>query len=75
MSPTPTTPPAAPSFDALRLIRAGYLEMPGLRLTLPQARRFWGLDDRTTSCLLDALVAAHFLTMTGDGAFVRADAA
>lgn len=66
--------PHVASADALRLIRAGYLEMPGLRLTLPQARRFWGLDDTTTAALLDGLVATHFLALAGDGAFVLAEA-
>ena len=42
--------------DALRRIRGEYLEMPGLSLTVAQARRFWSLDHETCTSLLDALV-------------------
>jgi hypothetical protein len=28
----------------VRRIRAEFLEMPGLRLTLAEATRFWGID-------------------------------
>ena len=30
--------------DVLRRVQGEFLEMPGLRLTEPQARRLWGLD-------------------------------
>lgn len=59
--------------DWLERIRAEYLEMPGLRLTLAQARRFWRLDSSTTAALLHELVDEEFLTRTPDGAYVRAD--
>lgn len=58
--------------DTLQVIRAEYLEMPGLSLTLPQAMRFWGLDETVCRSLLDALVAAGFLTLTGSGQYRRA---
>jgi hypothetical protein len=48
--------------------------MPGLRLTLLQARRLWGVDVMTCSAALAALEAAGFLSTTRDGAFVLADA-
>ena len=54
-------------------IRAEYLEMPGLRLTLAQARRLWGLDEITSDALLSALVDAQFLRKTRNGTYVRAD--
>lgn len=57
----------------LGLIRAEYLEMPGLKLTLPQACRLWRLDDLTSSALFGALVDAKFLRQTHTGAFVRAE--
>src|SRR5215213_4766151 len=38
--------------EVFRRVQCEFLEMPGLRLTKPQARRLWGLD--TTSC--DALL-------------------
>jgi|SoiMethySBSTD1v2_1073268.scaffolds.fasta_scaffold95414_4 hypothetical protein len=52
-------------------IRGEYLEMPGLRLTRPQARRLWGLDEHTSDRLLSMLVERKFLTCAPDGAFVR----
>ena len=60
--------------DALsRRIQAEFLEMPGLRLTQPQACRLWGLDRETCGTLLSHLVDAKFLTRTRDGAFVQLD--
>jgi hypothetical protein len=38
-----------------------FVEMPGLRLTLPQAKRLWGLDERTCARLLERLVAFGLL--------------
>ncbi len=50
--------------DWLQLIRAEYLELPGLRLTKPQVKRLWGLDDVTSTALLSALVEVKFLKRT-----------
>lgn len=60
--------------DWLRLIRAEYLEIPGLHLTMPQARRLWSLDDATSRALFDTLVHTKFLRQTRTGAYIRADA-
>ena len=49
----------------LRRICSEFSEMPGLRLTPPQARRLWGLDDETCAQILDVLVEARFLCLTG----------
>ncbi len=59
--------------DWLNLIRAEYLEIPGLRLTKPQAQRLWGLDDVTLEALLTALVDIKFLKRTRQDVYVRAD--
>jgi len=59
--------------DVLRRVKGEYLEMPGLRLTIAQAQRLWGLDRSVCDALLGALVEAKFLFRTRDGAFVRAD--
>lgn len=56
----------------LQLIRAEYLEMPGLHLSEGQAQRLWGLDRVTTGTLLATLVAARFLKRTSRGGYVRA---
>lgn len=59
--------------DWLRLIRAEYIEVPGLQLTEPQARRLWGLDAITCEGLLSALIDVNFLKRTSKGAYMRAD--
>ncbi len=59
--------------DVLRRVQGEFLEMPGLRLTTPQARRLWGLDAAQCDALLDALVDANFLFRTRDGAFMRVE--
>ena len=59
--------------EVLRRVQGEFLEMPGLRLTEPQARRLWGLDAASCDALLDALVEAKFLFKTRDGAFMRVD--
>ena len=61
------------SEEVLRRVRGEFLEMPGLRLTQAQARRLWGLDQASCDALLVALVDAHFLFRTRDGAFMRVE--
>ena len=58
--------------DVARRIRAEYLEMPGLCLTLAQAQRLWSLDRRTCETALNALVASRFLRRTDRGLFALA---
>jgi hypothetical protein len=57
----------------LQLIRAEYLEIPGLRLTKPQIERLWGLDPVKAEALLEVLVDVKFLRRTRHDAYVRAD--
>ena len=59
--------------DVLQRIQGEFLEMPGLRLTAPQAQRLWGLERGMCDALLSALVDAKFLAQTRDGAFIRPD--
>ncbi len=54
-----------------RRIQSEFLEMPGLRLTQPQASRLWGLDRDLCGLLLARLVDAKFLMRTRDGSFVQ----
>ncbi len=56
----------------LTRISAEFREMPGLRLTVPQACRLWALDEPTCQAAIAALVATGVLRRTTDGAFVRA---
>ena len=72
MQQTPHVTHSTGNEEALRRVRGEYMEMPGLRLTEAQARRLWGLDATSCALLLQALVDAHFLFRTRDGAFVRA---
>ena len=54
-------------------VRGEFLEMPGLRLTMPQAARLWGLDRPSCEAVVDVLVQCEFLQRTASGAVARAD--
>ena len=71
MTPAPTRT----NDEVLRRVQGEFLEMPGLRLTTPQARRLWGLDAAACDALLGALVESKFLFQTRDGAFMRVESA
>jgi hypothetical protein len=58
--------------DWLMLIRAEYLEIPGLALTKAQVERLWGLDAVVSEALLAALVDLKFLRRTVRDTYVRA---
>ena len=55
----------------LSRIRGEYLEMPGLRLTLEQAQRLYGVERTLCRSVLDALVESKFLCIKPDGTFAR----
>ena len=59
--------------DIVRRIQGEFLEMPGLRLTEPQARRLWALEPSLCSAVLTELVDDGFLLRTHEGAFIRVD--
>ena len=61
----------APTDHILRRIRAEYLEMPGLRLTLAQAQRLWGLEAHACLQLLESLTTAGFLARKDNGTYGR----
>jgi Fic family protein len=52
-------------------IRAEYVEMPGLSLTVLQAARFWGLSARTLERVLSSLVESGFLERDKKGCYRR----
>ena len=62
---------SAPIVNFVDIIRAEYREMPGLKLTLPQARRLWNLADEECASVLEELVAEGFLRRTREGSYVR----
>jgi len=61
-----------PNLHVLNLIRSEYLEMPGLTLKPQQVQRLCGVDETACQLVLDALVAAGFLTARVDGTYARA---
>lgn len=56
--------------ETLRRVRAEFLEMPGLKLTVAQAQRLWGVDRSTCEAVIDELTTSRFLSRTRDGAVV-----
>jgi hypothetical protein len=52
-------------------VRAEFLEMPGLKLTLVQAARIFGVDARQSAALLADLVDEGFLGRDARGAYLR----
>jgi hypothetical protein len=45
--------------------------MSGLRLTIPQACRFWRIEERLCRAVLQELVADGFLAQMSNGAFIE----
>jgi hypothetical protein len=64
---------SALSTEWLRVIQEEYREIPGLKLTRPQAQRLWGLEGHVCEALLDSLIAANFLRKTPAQAYVLAE--
>ena len=60
--------------DSCKLVRAEFLEMPGLRLTASQAQRLWDLDAANCRAVLSQLVAIGFLS-EAEGRYIRRDLA
>jgi hypothetical protein len=54
-------------------VRAEFLEMPGLQLTVPQAARLWGLDRDDCQRVIDTLVRTAFLRWTSAGIVMRVE--
>jgi len=54
----------------LRVIQAEYRELPGLKLTMPQAQRLWGLDGEVCEALFETLIASRFLCKTSAQSFI-----
>jgi hypothetical protein len=53
-------------------VKAEFNEMPGLRLTLPQATRLWGLEQTLCLTVVETLVRTSFLRWGDGGTIVRA---
>jgi hypothetical protein len=52
-------------------LRAEYMEMPGLRLTMEQVKRLCGVEHRICQLVLDALVDDGFLCRKANGTYAR----
>jgi len=59
--------------DRVRLVRAEYAEMPGLKLTERQIQRLWCLDATLCDAVIASLMAGRFLKRTRGDAYVRFD--
>jgi hypothetical protein len=57
---------------AIHRVQSDFIEMPGLRLTLPQAARLWAYDVRFCRAVLSSLVETRFLVWSRDR-FIRAE--
>ena len=62
------------SIDArlIERVLGEYREMPGLALTIEQARRLWGCDAVTCQRIVDVLVERHVLRWSQDRRLIRA---
>jgi hypothetical protein len=55
----------------VRRVRAEFFEMPGMRLTLAQAQRLFGLPNDICEWILVELMREGFLSRTNNGMFAR----
>ena len=53
-------------------VKAEFNEMPGLRLTVAQATRLWGLERTLCLTVVETLVRTSFLRWGHGGTIVRA---
>ena len=60
-----------PHNAVLNRIRAEYLEMPGLRMTLVQAQRLCGVERALCEMVLARLVDMKFLCVNATGTYAR----
>jgi hypothetical protein len=58
----------------LRVVRAEYLEVPGMHLTKAEMQRLWGLDAHTCDALVGTLVERRFLRLIRRDRYARFDA-
>jgi hypothetical protein len=54
-------------------VRSEFIEMPGLRLTVRQAARLWGLEPAACENVIEVLVRAAFLRWTPAGMVARVE--
>jgi hypothetical protein len=59
----------------LHRVRAEFQEVPGMRLTVAQAQRLWGLDRETCEAVLDRLTQTRVLSLGADGRIFKISSA
>ena len=52
-------------------VRAEYLEMPGMTLTVQEVERLCGIEQAFGKAVLEALVGAKFLCVKSNGSYAR----
>jgi hypothetical protein len=57
--------------EVLNRLRAEFVEMPGLQLTVAQAQRLCGVERTLCQMVLDALVDEEVLCVSVDGRYKR----
>jgi hypothetical protein len=57
----------------IKRVEDEFNEMPGLRLTLHQATRLWGIERDLCRAIIDRLVEASILRWTAAGAVARVE--
>lgn len=57
--------------ELISRIRAEFLEMPGMRLTMQQVQRLCGIESTLCQIVLDSLVEEKFLSVKPDGSYGR----
>ena len=57
--------------DLISRIRAEFLEMPDMRLTIQQVQRLCGIEQTLCQTVLDSLVDEKFLCVKPDGSYGR----
>ena len=54
-------------------VRGEFNEMPGLQLTMAQAAKLWGMDQKACRTVIEALVDSAFLRWTAAGTVIRVE--
>ena len=70
-TPPPVCDPNPPLERYFEMVRAEYRDMPGLRLTLSQAARLFGLSLENSAHVLDRLAEDGFVVRDSNGAYRR----
>jgi hypothetical protein len=68
---TATAEPETPYSNAVERLRGMFLDVPGTRLSVPDAARLSGVEHSMCGDVLETLSAKRFLKRHHDGTFIR----